>query len=131
MFPSICVRDYMTTTLFTLQQSLEVLRAVRILVEHDISGAPVVDENGKLVGILTERDCMRIDLEAGYYEDYGGRVENYMSKNVVSIGPDMSILELAKRFIDAPYRRYPVVKNDRLIGLISRRDVMRALDELW
>ncbi|MCF6211075.1 MAG: CBS domain-containing protein [Gammaproteobacteria bacterium] len=131
MFPSICVRDYMTTTLFTLQQSLEVLRAVRILVENDISGAPVVDENGKLVGILTERDCMRIDLEAGYYEDYGGRVENYMSKNVVSIGPDMSILELAKRFIDAPYRRYPVVKNDRLIGLISRRDVMRALDELW
>ncbi len=131
MFPSICVRDYMTTTLFTLQQSLEVLRAVRILVEHDISGAPVVDENGKLVGILTERDCMRIDLEAGYYEDYGGRVENYMSRNVVSVEPDMSILELAKRFIDAPYRRYPVVKNDRLIGLISRRDVMRALDELW
>ncbi|VAW96277.1 hypothetical protein MNBD_GAMMA20-1119 [hydrothermal vent metagenome] len=131
MSRSICVRDYMTTTLFTLQQSLEVLRAVRILVEHDISGAPVVDENGKLVGILTERDCMRIDLEAGYYEDYGGRVENYMSRNVVSVEPDMSILELAKRFIDAPYRRYPVVKNDRLIGLISRRDVMRALDELW
>ncbi len=131
MSRSICVRDYMTTALFTLQQNLEVLRAVRILVEHDISGAPVVDENGKLVGILTERDCMRIDLEAGYYEDYGGRVENYMSKDVVSIDPDMSILELAKRFIDAPYRRYPVVKNDHLIGLISRRDVMRALDELW
>ncbi len=131
MSRSICVRDYMTTALFTLQQNLEVLRAVRILVEHDISGAPVVDENGKLVGILTERDCMRIDLEAGYYEDYGGRVENYMSKDVISIDPDMSILELAKRFIDAPYRRYPVVKNDHLIGLISRRDVMRALDELW
>lgn len=131
MSRSICVRDYMTTTLFTLQQNLEVLRAVRILVEHDISGAPVVDENGKLVGILTERDCMRIDLEAGYYEDYGGRVENYMSKDVISIDPDMSILELAKRFIDAPYRRYPVVKNDHLVGLISRRDVMRALDELW
>lgn len=131
MSHSICVRDYMTTTLFTLQQSLEVLRAVRILVENDISGAPVVDESGKLVGILTERDCMRIDLEAGYYEDYGGRVEDYMSKDVISIGPDMSIVELAKRFIDAPYRRYPVVKNDRLIGLISRRDVMRALDELW
>ena len=96
MSRSICVRDYMTTTLFTLQQSLEVLRAVRILVEHDISGAPVVDENGKLVGILTERDCMRIDLEAGYYEDYGGRVENYMSRNVVSVEPDMSILELAR-----------------------------------
>ncbi len=131
MSRSICVHDYMTTSLVTLQRSLEVLRAVRILVENDISGAPVIDEHGKLVGILTERDCMRIDLEAGYYEDYGGRVENYMSRNVVSVDPDMSILELAQRFIDAPYRRYPVVKNDRLIGLISRRDVMRALDELW
>ncbi len=131
MLHSIRVRDYMTRSLFTLQQGMEILRAVHILVENDISGAPVVDESGKLVGILTERDCMRIDLEASYYEGYGGRVENYMSKNVISIDPDMSILELAKRFIDAPYRRYPVVENDRLIGLISRRDVMRALDELW
>ncbi|HEB94782.1 MAG TPA: CBS domain-containing protein [Gammaproteobacteria bacterium] len=130
MSHSMCVRDDMTTTLFTLQHSQEVLRAVRILVENDISGAPVVDESGKLVGILTERDCMRIDLEAGYYEDYGGRVENYRRKNVISIDPDMSILELTK-CIDAPYRRYPVVKNDRLIGLISRRDVMHVLDELW
>ncbi len=131
MLHSIRVRDYMTRSLFTLQQGMEILRAVHILVENDISGAPVVDESGKLVGILTERDCMRIDLEASYYEGYGGRVENYMSKNVISIDPDMSILELAKRFIDAPYRRYPVVENDCLIGLISRRDVMRALDELW
>ncbi|MCF6337070.1 MAG: CBS domain-containing protein [Gammaproteobacteria bacterium] len=131
MFHSICVRDYMTTSLFTLQESTEILRAVHVLVEKDISGAPVIDENGKLVGILTERDCMRIDLEASYYEGYGGRVENYMSKKVVSIEPDVSILELAKRFIDAPYRRYPVLENGRLIGLISRRDVMRALDELW
>ncbi len=131
MFHSIRVSHYMTRSLFTLQQEMEILRAVHILVENDISGAPVVDECGKLVGILTERDCMRIDLEAGYYEGYGGRVGNYMSKNVVTIDPDMSILDLAKRFIDAPYRRYPVVKNDSLIGLISRRDVMRALDELW
>ncbi len=131
MFHSIRVRDYMTTNLFTLQPGTEILRAVHLFVENDISGAPVVDENDKLVGILTERDCMRIDLEAGYYEDYGGRVENYMSKNVTTIDPDESILELAKRFIEAPYRRYPVVENDRLIGQISRRDVMRALDELW
>lgn len=131
MFQSICVRDYMSTSLFTLQQDTEILRAVHTLVENDISGAPVVDGNNKLVGILTERDCMRITLEAGYYEDYGGRVEHYMSKNVISIDPDSSILELAKRFIDAPYRRYPVLKDGGLIGLISRRDVMRALNDLW
>jgi CBS domain-containing protein len=132
MFHSIRVRDYMTTNLFTLQPGMEVLHAVHLFVENDISGAPVVnEETGKLVGILTERDCMRIDLEAGYYKDYGGRVEEYMSKNVTTIDPNEGILELAKRFIEAPYRRYPVLDNDRLVGQISRRDVMRALDELW
>lgn len=131
MLRSIRVRDYMATRLFTLAPTTEILHAVHLLVENDISGAPVIDEYGKLVGMLTEHDFMRIALEASYYEDYGGRVEEYMSKDVSTIDPDESIVALARRFINSSYRRYPVVENDRLIGQISRRDVMRALDELW
>lgn len=131
MLQSILVRDFMSTDLLTLRGDTEILRAVHTLIENDISGAPVVDDHGRLIGILTERDCMRIALEAGYYEDYGGRVDAYMSRQVTSIAPDESILTLAKRFIDAPFRRYPVVEDGTLIGLISRRDVMRALDDLW
>ena len=131
MLPSIRVRDYLATRLFTLAPATEILHAVHLLVENNISGAPVIDEDGKLVGMFTERDFMRVALDASYYESYGGRVEEYMSKNVVTINPEESIVALARRFIDNAWRRYPVVENDRLIGQISRRDVMRALDELW
>lgn len=125
------VRDYMATRLFTLAPATEVMHAVHLLVENNISGAPVIDEHGKLVGMLTERDFMRVALDASYHEGYGGRVEEYMSKDVVTINPEESIVTLAQRFMDSSWRRYPVVENDRLIGQISRRDVLRALDELW
>ncbi len=131
MLRSIRVRDYMATRLFTLEPTTEILHAMHLLVENDISGAPVIDEHGRLVGMLTERDFMRVALEASYYEDYGGQVEGYMSKDVVTIDPEESIVALARRFMDSAYRRYPVLENERLVGQISRRDVMRALDELW
>lgn len=131
MFHSIRVRDYMATTLVTLAPDTEILRAAHIMLENDISGAPVVDENGKLVGMITERDYMRVVLEAGYYRDYGGKVEKYMSKDVTTIDPNESIMELAKRFMENTHRRYPVVEDDQLIGQISRSDVLRALEKLW
>ena len=131
MFHSIRVRDYMATSLVTLAPDTEILRAAHIMLENDISGAPVVDENGKLVGMITERDYMRVVLEAGYYRDYGGKVEKYMSKDVTTIDPNESIMELAKRFMENTHRRYPVVEDDQLIGQISRSDVLRALEKLW
>ncbi len=131
MLKSVKVRDYMAAHLVTLSPDMEILRAIHTLVEHRISGAPVVDQRGNLVGVLSEQDCMRVALNAGYYEQYGGRVNEYMSKDVRTVEADASILELAQRFIDTPYRRYPVVQNNRLVGQISRRDVLRALENLW
>ncbi len=131
MLKSVKVRDYMAAHLVTLSPDMEILRAIHTLVEHRISGAPVVDQRGNLVGVLSEQDCMRVALNAGYYEQYGGRVNEYMSKDVRTVEADASILELAQRFIDTPYRRYPVVQNNRLVGQISRRDVLRALQNLW
>ncbi|MDH3314482.1 MAG: CBS domain-containing protein [Gammaproteobacteria bacterium] len=131
MLKSVKVRDYMVANLVTLSPDMEILRAIHSLVENHISGAPVVDERGNLVGVLSERDCMRVALNAGYHEEYGGHVDEYMSKNVHTVEADASILELAQRFIDGPYRRFPVVLNNRLVGQISRRDVLRALENLW
>jgi len=71
-----------------------------------------------------------VALSAGYHADFGGRVKDYMSPNVTTIDADTSILELAQRFIDSPFRRYPVLRNNRLVGQVSRRDVLRALEAL-
>lgn len=128
---AVSVRDYMATELLTLKPEMEILRAVHILLEHDFGGAPVVDDAGRLVGILTEKDCMKVVLNAGYHSEYGGRVAEYMSTEVVTMRPEDSIVEAAQRFLDQNFHRYPVVVDNELVGQISRRDVMRALEHLW
>jgi len=128
---AVSVRDYMATDLLTLKPEMEILRAVHILLEHDFGGAPVVDEAGRLVGILTGKDCMKVVLNAGYHSEYGGRVAEYMSREVVTLRPEDSIVEAAQRFLDQNFHRYPVVVDNELVGQISRRDVMRALEHLW
>ena len=128
---TIVVRDYMTRGLVTLTPQTEILRALHTLIEKDIAGAPVVDESGTVIGMLTERDCMQVALNATYHSEYGGVVADFMAKPAVSISPDEGLVDVVKRFIDTSYHRYPVVENGRLVGLISRRDVMRALGEAW
>jgi len=120
----------MTTSIVTVTPDMDILEASRSLVNHGISGAPVVDELGNLVGILTERDCFKITLNAGYFEELGGKVSEFMSRDVETVTPEMSVLDLAELFLRTRYRRYPVVVDNRLVGLISRRDVLKALLDL-
>ena len=124
------VRDYKTRKIVTLSPDMEVMEAVQILVEKRISGAPVVDRFGTLVGMLSEKDCMRIVLNAGYYGEWGGRVGEYMHAPVSTIDADMPIVEVAQLFAEGQYRRFPVTEDARLVGQISRSDVLRALQEI-
>ena len=125
------VRDYMVSRLVLLDPNMEIVRATNLLIRNDISGAPVVDQDGNLVGILTERDCMRNTVDAEYHAIPGGLVRDVMSTDPQFVGPEDNIFQLARRFIDHKYRRYPVVENGRVIGLISRRDIMRALGNFY
>ena len=127
---SCIVKDYMTKTLVTFKQDTNILDAIHTLVEHRIAGAPVVDDAGNLVGMLSELDCLKVALQAGYYGDYGGPVADFMSNDVMTVNAEMSIVDLAERFLDSRYRRFPVTDRNRLVGQISRRDVLRALEVL-
>ena len=122
------VKDYMARTLVTFKSDTPVLDAVHVLVKNRIAGAPVVDDEGNLIGMLSELDCMKVALQAGYHSAYGGPVRDYMSEGVQTVNLDMSIVDLAQVFIDKKYRRFPVTDNNRLVGQISRRDVLRALE---
>ena len=79
------------------------------------------------MGNKTERDCIRKAVEAGYLDEPGGRVVEYMSGEVQIVGPDEPLLDVAQRFVDSPFRRFPVVENGRLLGIIGRRDCLRAM----
>lgn len=131
MSEKMMVKEYMSRDLVKFFPDMDVLEAARILVEKRISGAPVVDQVGNLVGVLSEKDCLQVALRAGYHEEWGGRVEEYMHKEVVTIDAETNIVDAAKQFAESEYRRFPVVDECCLVGQISRRDVLRALSKLW
>ena len=127
MLRSVFVKDHMSKNVVTLDPEMEILQAVHQLIERDISGAPVLDKHGCLVGVLTERDCMQVAMQGDYHGMPAGLVKDFMSSNPQWVGPEQSILTLADLFINGRFHRYPVVDNGRLVGVISRRDVIRAM----
>lgn len=125
------VSDYMVSDPITLSPGMSVHRARRLLVEHEISGAPVVDERGRLVGMFTERDIIGAVFRASYHQDPGSSVEDCMAPDVETLEADMDITEAAKLFLESRFRRFPVLSSNRMVGLLSRRDVLRAVEDLW
>ncbi len=125
------VQDYMTRRLTTLSPETEIMAAVHILLEKDVSGAPVVDESGNLLGILTHKDCMKVVLNAAYHSEFCGVVADFMTASPKVLSPDCSVVEAAQQFLDQNYHRYPVVADETLVGQISRRDILVALEDAW
>lgn len=128
MLQSVKVKDYMTANLTTFSPDLDIMQAVTTLVTQRISSGPVVDKHGNLIGILSERDCVKVALDTCYHGEQAGIVRDYMTREVKTIEGDVSILEVAQLFIEKPFRRYPVVDDNRLVGQISIRDVLRAME---
>jgi CBS domain-containing protein len=127
---SLPIGRYMTADVVTLRPEMDVLEAIATLVDNRISGAPVVDALGTVVGVLTERDCIDVLLQAGYHGDPGGRVEEYMTREPQTVDVSASLFDVARRFAAAPFRRFPVLESGRLVGMISRRDVLRHVLDL-
>ena len=123
------VRNYMTSDLITFTPDTDIQKAMKTIVKNRISGAPVVDGNGHLIGMLSESDCIKTVVDSPYNNLPGGNgtVRDFMSTNVVTVSPDKTIVSLAYEFTTTPYRRFPVVEKSRLIGQISRSDVLRAI----
>jgi len=127
----ITARDYMSATLVTFTPDTDILTAINQLIEKRIAGAPVVDRQGNLVGIISEKDCLRIALHSSYHGESAGTVAEYMHGEVKTVDAEANIADVASMFLRDDYRRYPVISDNRLVGQISRRDVLRALEALW
>lgn len=126
------VREHMTPAegLVQLNPQMEVMNAINQLVKHHISGAPVVDSEGKLVGMLSEMDCMQVGLIAAEDTCVAGPVSQFMKAEPVTVSPDDSLTQIAQLFMSKPFRRYPVMEDGKLVGQISRSDVLKAISEL-
>jgi len=126
---SVKVSDYMATKLVTLKPHTHVVEALGLLLEKKISGAPVVDDSGALVGVLSEVDLMQVIIQDSYYDEMAGVVGDFMRSPVDTVDAEADIYSLAARFHTEHRRRYPVVRHGQLVGQISRRDVLRAAQE--
>ncbi|MCM4153717.1 CBS domain-containing protein [Arenibacter sp. N53] len=124
----ILVEDYMTKKLITFSPDQSILTVMEHLAKYHISGGPVLDNNGFLVGIISEADCMKQISESRYFNQpiLDKSVERFMTKEVETIPHDMSIFDAAGVFDKHHRRRLPVMKNGILVGQISRKDIVIA-----
>ena len=126
-------RDIMAKSLITFRADQPINDAIKALLKHGISGAPVVDDDKHLIGILSELDCLRTlssDEFLGDEQEQAGLVEHFMSTDPQTIEPELDVYRVAHHFITSTIRRLPVVEDGRLIGQVSRRDVLRAIDAM-
>lgn len=128
----ILVEDHMTINLITFHPEDTIDHVIHVLTRKHISGAPVIDIEGKLVGIISEGDCLK-EIIRGQYTNtpkFPAPVEEYMTKEVITLPPDISIFDAAERFLTLKIRRFPVVKEGKLIGQISVSDIIKAIPKL-
>lgn len=126
---SLQVCDYMSQRPVTFTTEMPVAEAVEKLLHSHQTGGPVVNERKQLVGFLSEQDCLRQMIESSYYREQVARVKDIMVKDVLSVKPYTSVLEVAQKMISEKPKVYPVVDDDGVLkGSISRAQVLNAID---
>lgn len=126
---SIKVKDYMTRHLVTFKPSTALYEAMSVMLERRVSGAPVLDDDGRLIGMLSEKDFLEAMLKGAYHGEIEGTVGEVMTSGAETLSADTDIYEASQVFVEHKRRRLPVMQGDRLVGQISRRDVLRAIKE--
>lgn len=127
MLAKIAASDYMSTKLISVTPETDVLQAIQKLLDHKITSVPVLDERGKLVGVFSEKDGMKMVVETAYNQSMGGKVSEFMTKDPIIISAETSLVDVAEKFQETTVRSFPVFYEGELAGMISRIDVLRAL----
>ena len=127
------VTDYMTKDLITFHVNTEINEVIDTLLSKRITGAPVLNDRGEVVGLIDDKDCLKVLFASAYYNHPVGKetVSDYMSNVMKSISDDDNILDVANIFVGTPFKRLLVLDEDgKLVGQISRRDVLRAIKDM-
>lgn len=126
------VADFMTTDLVTFRSNQSVEDVIDALIKNRISGGPVVNDSNELIGLISEGDCIKQISESRYHNMpmQNNTIENHMAKNVETIDANLNVFDAAKQFLGSKRRRFPIVKEGKLIGQISQKDILKAALEL-
>ncbi len=121
--------DVMNGDVVTFRRDTTIREAFNIIVNKNFSGAPVINDDNMVIGVVTEKDLLAtVSLKAGAQDQYDQQIP-YI-QDVVAINGDMSIEELRGFFVEFGFKRFPVVdENRKVIGVVSRRDPVRLISE--
>ena len=121
------VKSIMITDVISVKPDTPLYEALTLLTKHKISGMPVVDEEQRVVGLLSEKDVLRILVDRKL--EIKSTVADYMSKAVISFSEDASAFDICQFFIRSHVRRVPIVKDCKLVGIVSRGDLIPLILE--
>ncbi|MGR8935701.1 MAG: CBS domain-containing protein [Gammaproteobacteria bacterium] len=127
MLAKIAASDYMSTKLISVTPDTDVLHAIKKLLDHKVTSVPVIDERGKLVGVFSEIDGMKMVVETAYNQSMSGKVSEFMTKDPIIVSVETNLVDVAAKFQQTEVRSFPVFHEGELAGMISRIDVLRAL----
>lgn len=126
-FHHVRARDIMKTQLITVGPHADVFDAIQLLLQHRVSGLPVTDSTGEFLGVFSERSAMRVIIDMTWNQFSSAAVSAWMDHDRRrTVTEHTSLEEIRQRFSQTPYRRLPVLNRGQLVGQISRRDVLRA-----
>ncbi|OZY84443.1 CBS domain-containing protein [Cellvibrio mixtus] len=126
---SILVKDYMQSNVQAIPASASVREVVEHLLKWNVTGAPVVDQQHRVIGFVSEQDCIKDMLNSAFYAEESDSVARIMRRDVLSVTPDTSIVEIAETMLGNKPKNYPVIEHGKLVGLINRRHILNALRE--
>lgn len=115
-------KDVMTKEVTTINPDATLAEAINLLLAKEISGMPVVDSSGRLVGIISEKDILNYAFSGNLNNT---KVQEAMSKKVMSFPPDADVDSIALVICQHQFRRVPIVDKDKVVGIVSRRDIIR------
>lgn len=128
-------RDMMKTGVISVHKYTTIYDAVRLLVDNKITGLPVVDDDDVVVGIITEKDVLRLVSDLHLLDllhdlkESDAKVEDFMTKKIVSFGPDTDMIEVCDCLRSNSFRRVPIVEDGKCIGIVSRKDIIAYIVE--
>lgn len=125
----IAVENYMRRTPPTVQCGALVSEVIELLLKHSIAGTPVVNDINEVLGFVSEHDCISRLLQSSYYCEPEPSVDEVMTQNIEQVSPNDNIVDLAQKMLNSRRHVFPVIENNKLIGIINRTMVLSALKD--
>jgi len=117
-------KDIMSKNVLAVMKDTDIYEAIRIMVANNITGLPVIDQDSFLAGVVTEKDVLTLLYNI---EDKPGRVAEYMTPDVVAFEQDEDLVTVGESLCRNHFRRVPILSAGKLVGIISRKDVIRHI----